>query len=351
MIEQIAFDNPKHTFVIAEAGSNWKCGTYDEDLNQAKQLIKTAAKAGCDAVKFQTFRPELVYAYGAGKSSYLSKNGYDNDINAIFTHLTMPYEMIPELAKFCVKQKIMFMSTPFSVEDAKHVDDFVSIHKIASYEINHVRLLEHLAKTEKPILISTGASTYKQIDFAVNLVKKLKNNNIGLMQCTAKYPSPLNRMNLSVMPKMQSRYNVPIGLSDHSLDPIIAPVLAVGLGATFIEKHFTLDKSLPGPDHAFALNPVELELMVKSIRNADAAKGNGQKKILDVEKELWKFATRSIQATKKIQKGEILREGHNFDILRPGTQSRGLDPIFLDKVNGKRANKNYDIGQGIRGYK
>jgi len=178
----------------------------------------------------------------------------------------------------------------------------------------------------------------------------VKNNDIGLMQCTAKYPCPLNRLNLGVIPNMKSRYNVPIGLSDHSTDPITAPVLAVGLGATFIEKHFTLDKSLQGPDHAFALNPSELEIMVKSIRNADAAKGSAKKEILDVEKELWRFATRSIQATKKIRKGEILSEGHNFDVLRPGNQSRGLDPSFIDKINGRKANKNYDIGQGIRGY-
>lgn len=351
MQKSIDFDDLSHTFVIGEAGSNWKHGSYEQDLKRAKQLIKIAAKAGCDAVKFQTFRPELVYAKNAGKSNYLTKYGYRNNINEIFAHLAMPYQMIPELAKFCKKQKIIFMSTPFSIEDAKHINDFVNIHKIASYEINHIRLLEYLAKTKKPLLISTGASNYKKIDFTVNLMKKMKHHNIGLMQCTAKYPSPLNAMNLSVIPQMKARYNVPLGLSDHSLDPIIAPILAIGFGATFIEKHFTLDKSLPGPDHAFALNPSELELMVNTIRNADSAKGDGKKEILDIENELWRFATRSIQATKKIRKGETLKEGYNFDVLRPGNRLRGLDPTFLNKVNGRKASKDYQIGDGITNYK
>lgn len=346
MIEQIAFDNPKHTFVIAEAGSNWKCGTYDEDLNQAKQLIKTAAKAGCDAVKFQTFRSETVYAPNAGKSDYLSEHGYNKDINEIFANLAMPYEMIPELADFCKQEKIIFMSTPFSIEDAKHIDDFVPIHKVSSYEINHVRLLEYLSKTNKPILISTGASAYRQIDFAVEIAKKGK-NPIGLMQCTAKYPCELESLNLSVIPKMMLKYNLPVGLSDHSMDPIISPIMAIGYGATFIEKHFTLDRSLPGPDHSFALTPSELELMVNSIRKADSTKGSGNKEILDVEKELWKFATRAIQATKNIQKGDVLKEGYNIDVLRPGNRTRGLDAAFLDKINGKKATKDYQMGDGI----
>ena len=347
MTNDVNFDDPKHTFVIAEAGSNWKYGAFEEDLSQAKRLIKTAAKAGCDAVKFQTFRSETVYAPNAGKSDYLSESGYSKDINEIFDNLAMPYEMIPELAQFCKQEKIIFMSTPFSIVDAKHIDDFVPIHKISSYEINHVRLLEYLAKTNKPLLISTGASTYKQIDFAVDLVKKITRAKIGLMQCTAKYPCELESLNLSVIPKMISKYGLPVGLSDHSMDPVLSPVLAIGYGATFIEKHFTLDRSLPGPDHSFALSPDELELMVSSIRKADNAKGTGNKEILDAEKELWKFATRSIQATKNIKKGDILQEGYNIDVLRPGNRTRGLDAAMLDNVNGKKSTKDYESGDGI----
>ena len=168
-------NNLSHTFVIAEAGSNWKCGTYDEDIERAKELIKIAAKAGSDAVKFQTYRPETTYVTNAGVSDYLLNQGIKNSINNIFENLSMPYDMISELSKFCERQNIIFMSTPFSVHDAKEIEPYVSIHKVASFEINHVRLLEFLAKTGKPILISTGASTYTEIDFAVNIIKKIHN--------------------------------------------------------------------------------------------------------------------------------------------------------------------------------
>jgi len=270
-------DDITHTFVIAEAGSNWKCGTFEEDLQQAKELIKVAAKTGADAVKFQTYKPETIYVKDAGISNYLTEHGIKENINDIFENLSMPYEMIPELAKFCKQENIIFMSTPFSIQDAKEVDPYVPIHKVSSFEINHIRLLEFLAKTDKPILISTGASTYTEIDFAVNLVKKY-NSKIGLMQCTSKYPAPIEALNLGVIPHMKSRYNVPVGLSDHSMDPIIGPIMAVGIGATIIEKHFTLDRNLPGPDHPFALIPKELELMVQLIRKAEKSKGSAQKK-------------------------------------------------------------------------
>ena len=146
---------------------------------------------------------------------------------------------------------------------------------------------------------------------------------------------------------MKSRYGIPIGFSDHSVDPIIASVLAVGLGATVLEKHFTLDKNLPGPDHSFALNPDELKSMILSVRQAELAYGTGQKEILEVEKELRQFATRSIQAISNILKGDILHEGINFDILRPGNRMRGLEPRFLDTVNGKKSTKAINKGDGI----
>ena len=343
-------DNPYHTFVIAEAGSNWKCGNFEEDMKRAKELIRIASKAGADAIKFQTYRHETVYAPNAGKSGYLSEHGINKDINEIFEYLSMPYEMIGELARCCKHENILFMSTPFSIQDAKQVDPYVQIHKIASYEINHVRLVEFLAETKKQLLISTGASTYAEIDFAVNLVREKGNAKLALMQCTSKYPTPIESLNLFVIPKMKSRYKLPIGLSDHSMDPIIGPLLAIGLGATIIEKHFTIDRNLPGPDHPFALIPDELEFMVKSIRKADKAKGNSDKEVLKEELELRRFATRSIQATKNIKKGEILREGYNFEILRPGNRIRGMEPRFLNIVNGRRARRDIKMGDGITEY-
>ena len=343
----LKIDDPNHTFIIAEAGSNWKSGSYEEDLEQAKKLIKIASNSGADAVKFQTYRADTVYAYNAGNSNYLAEQGINKEINEIFEYLSMPYEMISELSQICNDEKIIFMSTPFSVEDAKQIDPFVSLHKIASFEINHVRLIEFLSKTEKPILISTGASTFDEIDFAVNLIKNNKNNEIGLLQCTSKYPAPIESLNLSAIPKMKERYNIPIGLSAHSVEPLIGPLTAVGLGATIIEKHFTLDKNLTGPDHSFAITPQELELMVKSIRQADKTKGNGKKMILDEEQELLLFAKRRIQAIKDIRKGDILKEGFNFEVLRPGNRIRGLEPRFLDKINGTKSTKDVLKGDGI----
>jgi len=344
------FENSSRTFIIAEAGSNWKCGSYEDDLKRAKELITIASNAGADAVKFQTYKPDSTYVHDPGKSKYLSNLQINDDVYDLFEKFSMPYEMIPELAEFCKKKNILFMSTCFSVQDAKEVDQHVQFHKVASYEINHVRLLEFLSKTKKPIFISTGASTYEEIDFAVNLVKNNGNDQICLMQCTSKYPCPIEALNLSVIPQMGSKYGLPIGFSDHSTDPVFAPILAVGLGATAIEKHFTLDRSLPGPDHAFALIPNELELMIKSIRNVELAKGSGKKEILDVEQELRKFATRSIQATKDIKKGEILEEGLNFDVLRPGNRTRGIEARFLSAVNGKKAKKEIKKGEGITEY-
>ena len=343
-------DNPKHTFVIAEAGSNWKIGSLNDDISQAKQLILTAANAGADAIKFQTFKSNTVYAQDAGQIDYLSNKNPNSSINELFDNLSMPYEMIPELSSFCNKHKIIFMSTAFSVEDAKHLDPYVKIHKVASYEINHIRLIEFLAKTKKPILISTGASSYNEIDFAIKTIKENGNDKIALLQCTAKYPAPIDSLNLNVISTLKSKYGLPVGFSDHSLDPIVGPLLSVGFGATIVEKHFTMDKSLSGPDHMFALDPDELKLMIDSIRNADAAKGNSIKQVLNVELELQKFATRSIQATKNISKGDILFEGENFDILRPGNRIRGLDAKFLDLVNGKKATKDISIGDGVLDY-
>jgi N,N'-diacetyllegionaminate synthase len=348
-ISNLKLDDVTHTFVIAEAGSNWKCGSYEEDLLQAKKMIGIAAKAGADAVKFQTYKPETIYVKNAGMINYLAEHGVNENVNDIFENLSMPYKMIPELAEICKQENIIFMSTPFSIQDAKEVDPYVPIHKVSSFEINHIRLLEFLAKTGKPILISTGASTYAEIDFAVNLVKKY-NSKVGLMQCTSKYPSPLKALNLGVIPHMISRYNIPVGLSDHSVEPIIGPTAAVGIGATIIEKHFTLDRNLPGPDHPFALIPNELGSMIQSIRNAEKAKGDGQKKILLEERELHQFATRALQAIKDISKGEILQEGVNFEVLRPGSRIRGLDARFLETVNGKKSVKEIKTGDGIIKY-
>lgn len=340
-------DNRYHTFIIAEAGSNWKASTYEDSLDRAKKLIDVASESGADAVKFQTFTSGKVYVNNAGQCDYLSEAGIKNDINKMIKELSMPYEMLTVLSSHCEKRGIFFASTPFSVQDAKHVDPFSKFHKVASFEINHIKLLEFLASTKKPVIISTGSSSYEEIDFAINFMKKNSSGQVVLLQCTSSYPSSLDSMNISVIPKMKERYSVPIGLSDHSSDPLIAPLLAIGMGATVIEKHFTLDRNLEGPDHSFSLIPDELTMMIKAIRDADKAKGFGKKIIQKEEEELRRFATRSIHAIKNISKGEIIKEGKNIDILRPGKQKRGAEPRFLSSIDGKKAVRDISIGEGV----
>ncbi|NDB89025.1 MAG: N-acylneuraminate-9-phosphate synthase [Thaumarchaeota archaeon] len=335
-------------FIIAEAGSNWKVGSYNADLKRAKKLIQIAVQSGADAIKFQVFRASTVYVPNAGNSDYLEKSGIKKSINKIFQKSEMPYGMLPEISDYCKKQNIEFMATAFSVEDAREINKYVKTHKVASYEINHIRLLEYLARTKKPIILSTGASNYDEIDFAVNLLKKHKVKKYALLQCTAKYPAPLESLNLDTIPQMRQKYKVPVGLSDHSTDPVIGPLVAVALGATIIEKHFTLDKNLPGPDHKFALDPLELKKMIQSIRDAQKSFGDGKKCILDVEKELRGFAVRSIQAIKDIKKGDKFVEGYNIDILRPGKRSRGAEARLLPKIIGKTSNKPIKLGNGVR---
>jgi len=344
---KIKLDNPNHVFVIAEAGSNWKAGNYTDDLRRAKKLIKIAAECGADAIKFQTYNARGVYVSNAGKSKYLSKSGVTKTITEIFDEYAMPYKMLKILNKYCRKQNILFMSTPFSISDAQAVDKYVNIHKIASYEINHVPLLKFLAKTKKPIIISSGASTNEEIEFAIKTLKKNGAKQIALLQCTAKYPASPEFLNLSVIPKFKKKYSIPVGLSDHSIDPLVAPLTAVGFGATVLEKHFTIDKHLDGPDHFFALEPIELKNMIRSIRTAEKTIGSGEKKILPVEAELRKFAVRSVQATKSIHKGDVFRLGYNMEILRPGNQKRGAEARFVLSIEGKKSRRNIRNGKGI----
>lgn len=340
--------NPSHICVIAEAGSNWKVGTYEEDISQCEKLIDVAKKSGADIIKFQTFKPETVYVKNAGESNYLKKSGFTENIYKIFENLSMPYEMLSKLSKLCQKKNIGFMSTPFSVDDAKVVNEFVKIHKLASYEINHIQMLEYFSKQDQPIIISTGASTYDEIDFAVNFLKKNGKENIALLQCTAAYPASIDSLNLSAIKEISKKYNLPVGLSDHSIDPIIAPITAIAYGSTIIEKHFTIDKKLNGPDHKFALDPTELEKMITYIRMSEKIHGNGKKIIQPIEKELRDFAVRSVQAIKNLEKNDKLIEDVNVSILRSGTQKRGEEPRLFRKMIGRKVKRQIKIGEGIK---
>ena len=333
--------------IIAEAGSNWRMGTGKRDIKMAKVLIDVASESGADAVKFQTYRSETVYVPNAGNSDYLSTAGIDEPITDIFGDLSMPYEMIPELADYCKSHNIEFMSTPFSIQDAKAIDPYVKRHKIASYEISHSRLIEFVASTKKPLILSTGAATIEEIEWAVNYFKENGGSQITLMQTTAKYPAPLTSLNLKAIQTLKEKFKLPVGFSDHSRDPVIGPVTAVALGASVIEKHFTLHNKLPGPDHFFALTPEDLKTMVKAIRNCEQSFGSGEKIIQKEEHELRDYGQRAIQSIKPIYKGDIFKEGQNIDILRPGKQEKGLHPKFLPDIEGRKATRNIKIGQGI----
>lgn len=338
----------KPVFIIAEAGSNWKVGSSAADWKRACALVDVAKNAGADAVKFQTFCASSVYVPNAGTSRYLSKHGIQVSIVDLFQRLSMPYEMIPNLAAYCRKQKMEFMSSFFSADDFKAVNPWVRRHKIASYEITHPRLLELAAQSGKPLILSTGAATFDDIDWAVRYYRQKGGKEITLMQCTAKYPAPLEALHLQVIPEFLKRYRIPVGFSDHSMDPAVGAVAAVALGAGVIEKHFTLSRKLKGPDHAFAVEPGELHQMVQSIRGCEKSLGDGYKRVLGIERELSLYAQRAVQAIRDIRKEDILSEGKNVAILRPGSRKKGMHPRWISRAEGKKAKKKVALGDGIQ---
>jgi sialic acid synthase SpsE/RimJ/RimL family protein N-acetyltransferase len=342
------FWRSRPVYVIAEAGSNWRVGTATRDRAMARALIDVAAAAGANAVKFQTYRPETVYVENAGRSDYLADAGIKQDIHEIFADLAMPYEMLADLAGYCLEKNIDFLSTGFSRDDFAAIDPFVLIHKIASYEISHPHLLTLAARSGKPLILSTGASGEEDIAWAVEKFRQAGGRDLCLMQCTADYPAPISSLNLQTLPWLQSRFGVATGLSDHSREPSLGPIVAVGLGARVIEKHFTLDNRLPGPDHSFALLPHELKELVTQVRLAEASLGDGIKRVLPEEQELADFARRGLQATRDIAPGEILREGFNYAVLRPGKQALGIHPRYREQMEGRPAARYIAAGDGLR---
>ncbi|HTL69841.1 MAG TPA: N-acetylneuraminate synthase family protein [Candidatus Eisenbacteria bacterium] len=340
---------PGGVFVIAEAGSNWKRSTRAAGLTAARTMIDAARDAGADAVKFQVFRADTVYVPNAGTSDYLSKNGIRAPIREIFRRMAMPYDMIPVLAAHCRRRGIEFMASAFSEADFRAVDPHVRVHKIASYEITFPRLIELAAESGKPLVLSTGAATLEDIDWAVSWFRRHGGRDLALLQCTAKYPAPPDALNLRAIPALLGRYGVPTGLSDHSLDPLTAPVAAVALGATIVEKHFTLNRGLAGPDHAFAITPPELKALVRAVRDCRRALGDGKKAVLPEETELKAYAQRAVQAIRPIRKGETLSEGKNIAVLRPGKRKQGVHPRHLARIEGRRARRAIGLGEGVKG--
>ena len=337
----------KDVYLVAEVGSNWQVGSKSDRHKLAANIIEEAAQAGFNAVKFQTFRAGLVYAPSAGKSAYLAEHGTDKDIHDLFKGLEMAYEEVPILADMAKRCGLDFMSTPFSTDDFDAVNPYVAIHKIASYEIAHEALLERVAATKKPVFLSTGASFLEEISFALSVLRRAGGTDITLLQCTAAYPAPPVAMNLRAIRTLAQAFLLPVGLSDHSLDCITAPVLAVAYGASVIEKHVTMNRSLPVPDSFFSIEPPEMRLFVEKVRLAEKMAGSGHKRVLPEEEELFLFAKRAVQAIQPIAKGERLIDGGNTAILRPGTNKKGAHPSQYADILGRVAVRPIAAGEGV----
>jgi len=310
-------------FIIAEAGSN-----HNGELARALELIDTAADAGADAVKFQTFKADRLYPTSAGTSDYL---GSETPIYDIIAAMEMPEDWLPSLRDRAHERQLAFVSSPFHEEAVELLDHFVDAFKIASYELTHEPLLKAVAQKRHPIILSTGASTLNETRTAV---ERLRNYGCAapiVLQCTAAYPTPLEAANVRALTTLARELDVLTGLSDHTRDPTAAPMAATALGAVVIEKHFTLDNELPGPDHAFAVEPDELRRLVQAVRRTEAVLGSGRKDVDPVEHELRHFARRSIFATCAISEGEQFSR-ENVDILRHGELAAGLPPEMLERV-------------------
>lgn len=326
-------------FIIAEAGSN-----HNVNLEQAKKLIDVAAEANADAVKFQLFRADKIYLKNAGRSDYLKQ---DRSIYDIIAEMEMPYEWLPDLSGYCQDKGIIFLSSVFDEESVDQLDPYVPAYKIASYEMTHLPLVRHIANKGKPVIISTGTANLEEVRETVEAFFETGNQDLALMQCTAAYPAPVESLNLRAIATLKDAFGIPVGLSDHSRDPLVGPLAAVALGADLVEKHFTLSNRLPGPDHAFAVEPAELCSMVQRIREVDQALGSGEKTSQSVEAELRRFARRSIFATRNVAAGETLTPA-NVAVLRCGNQAPGLEPKYYDQVLGSAARGDILEGSAIR---
>lgn len=317
-------------YVIAEAGSN-----HNGEWEIAERLIDVAAEAGADAVKFQLFRAERMYPRGAGTADYLEN---EVDIYDLIASMELPREWLPRLADRCRERGIEFLATPFDESSADALDAYVERYKIASYELTHDPLLRHVAAKGKPVILSTGAADLDEVEHALGVLRHAGAGDVTLLQCTAAYPARLEALNVGALADLRERFGFPVGLSDHSEDPVLAPVLAVGAGAVVVEKHFTLDRALPGPDHRFAVDPSGLQRMVAAIRDAELALGSGRKEVHADEQELRGFARRSIFATRDLSAGDLL-DAQSIAVLRNGKREHGLSPERYAETLGRRARR------------
>jgi sialic acid synthase SpsE len=334
---------PGHpTYVIAEAGSN-----HNRELETAFRLIEVAAEAGADAVKFQTYTAEGLYSTKTPKMSYLDEDGLLEEGQSVWDlikAIEMPWEWHEDLARKAAKVGIHFLSTPFE-EAAVDVLEQVGApaYKVASFEVNHLPLLELCAKTGKPLLISTGMASLGDIERALDTVNAAGADQILLMHCAINYPPRFEDLNLSAIRTMARAFDVPVGWSDHTMGHT-ADVVAVTLGACAVEKHFTLDRNQEGPDHPFAVEPGELAAMVEAIREAEASFGSSVKRVTDAEAEMYRLGRRSLVVSRDLSAGHLL-ERRDIEVKRPGY---GIPVHELHAVVGRRTARAMETDELLR---
>jgi N,N'-diacetyllegionaminate synthase len=329
-------------FIIAEAGVN-----HNGDLELAKKLIDAASDAGADAVKFQTFKAEKLVSKDAKKAAYQQENMQvkSDSQYEMLKKLELDTQTHKELIAYCNTKNIMFLSTPFDLESIELLNDLqLPIFKIPSGEITNLPYLRAIAKLNKKVVLSTGMSSMQEVReaFEVLLNNGTEKENITILHANTMYPTPMEDVNLHAMQSIQKELDIAVGYSDHTLG-IEVPIAAVAMGASIIEKHFTLSRSMEGPDHKASLEPDELKAMVISIRNIEKSLGSYEKKPSPSEMPNMALARKSIVAARKIAKGEVLSE-ENLTVKRPG---EGISPMRWDKIIGKVATKSYDIDEMI----
>ena len=339
----------KHTIIIAEAGVN-----HNGDLGMAREMVLKAKEADADYVKFQTAVPELVISAYAPKAEYQKHTtGEAQSQLEMCKAIHLPLSDYAGLKALCEEVGIGFMSTPF---DLVSIDLLASLgqdyFKVPSGEITNLPYLRKIAKAGRPVILSCGMATLEETDDAVRILtgshprypseSALTRDDIIVLHCNTQYPTPYTDVNLSAMLELRDRLGVRVGYSDHTCGIEIS-LAAAALGAEVVEKHFTLSRSLPGPDHKASIEPHELRLLVSSIRNIDAALGDGHKRVTDSERPNIEVARKSIVAARPIRKGETLCE-ENITVKRPGN---GISPMRWDEIIGTPASRDFDTDQLI----
>ncbi len=327
------------TFIIAEAGVN-----HNGSFELAKQLIDKAVWAGVDCIKFQTFNSKNLVSAQAEKAEYQKKTTDSNESQLdMLKKLELSHEQFRELQTYCGQKGIMFLSTPFDLESIDFLAELgIKNWKIPSGEITNYPFLRAIAKRKESVIMSTGMCSLEEVRDAVKVLKEFGTTDITLLHCTTEYPAPYDSVNLNAMLTLQKEFGFNVGYSDHT-NGIEIPIAAVSMGATVIEKHFTLDKNMEGPDHKASLEPDELKQMVQSIRNVEAAFGNGIKQPSKAEKKNIAIARKSIVAKCEIKKGQTFTE-ENLTTKRPGN---GISPMKWNDVLEKVAKKDFSVDEII----